>query len=117
MNQQSYRHLLSAVNAAQRELNEEYSSSWDHVTLLTQSGAVVSIDEDTDETIMAMEISTPSAGFSSLWVIDGRGRYAAFPEVGIGSDLHDVLESVGCYNLPVICNTAEDLARTVILGK
>jgi hypothetical protein len=117
MNQQKYRELLGIIRSAQRELNDKHDPLWDRVTLLTHSGEVIPVDEDTDETITAMEINTPADGYSSLWVVDNRGRCAAFPEVGIGSDVSDVASSVLAYGLPVVCDTPEELARRVILGE
>jgi hypothetical protein len=117
MNQQAYRHLLALVRSASLELNENYDPSYDRVSLLTRSGEVVPVDEDTDETILGMEIGSVGDGYVSLWVIDGLGRCAAYPEVGVGSSVDHLLGALLTYNLPVVCDTPEALARLVILGE
>ena len=117
MHQHRYRELLSAVYSAERQLNPEHSPSWNHVTIMTLSGAVIPLDHTTDETIIGMEICTPAAGYSSLWVIDGRGRCAAYPELGLGSDAEQMLNSVYAYGLPIVCDTPEELVGRVILGE
>lgn len=117
MNQQSYRDLLAAVRSAQAELNDKHDPSWDRVTLLTHSGEVIPIEEDTDETITAMEINTPADGYSSLWVVDYQGRCAVYPEVGIGSDVTHLADTILTYGLPTVHDSAESLARAAILGE
>lgn len=117
MNQQQYRDLLAAVRSAQRELNDNIDPSRDRVSLLTYSGAVIPIDEDTDETITAMEITTVGDGYVSLWVVDYRGRCAVYPEVGIGSNATDIAETLLTYGLPTVCDSFDSLARLAILGE
>lgn len=117
MNQQKYRNLLALVHSASLELDENYDPSHDRATLLTFSGEVVPVGEDTDEMILGMEITGVGDGYTSLWVIDSRGRCAAYPEVGLSSSAEDILTSVFTYNLPVVCDTPEALVRLVILGE
>ena len=117
MNQQAYRHLLACVRSAQRELSDRHDPLSDRVTLLRESGEVAPIDEDTDETITAMEIASVGDGYVSLWVIDYRGRCAVYPEVGIGSDVTRLADAILAYGLPTVRDSAEALARAAILGE